>query len=374
MAKLKVSIVVNFVTPYRAIFYEKLFCDAAVDYHIYCHIPPENLNIKSSHNIFDNLTIMRGFFLWTESLVITLLPWRNILASDIVIVEGNPRYISMVILAAFLKLAKRKVIVWAMIKSFRNSTLGLKIRIAWYKKFDRLLVYSDKECKDLAGYGYGGVAIGINNGIDSEKNNIIARKWDTLKLKAWQVKMGINQRRVLLSCARLEEKNRFEEIIEVLPSLLAVNPNLIWVVIGDGGARERLERLAVANNTRDNVIFLGEIFEEEELAPWFLSSVILIHPGAIGLTLLHAFSYGLPVVTHNNADHHGPEFSAFKNNVTGYLYNEGSRVELARCIDRILTDDCIRGRMSSESKEVVLKDYNLNVMVNRFKSIIGYHY
>lgn len=372
MKKLKVAIVVNFVTPYRANFYKKLFNDNEIDYHVYCHIPPEKLNLKSAHCLFDNLSIMRGFFIWSERLVITILHWRHILSADVVVVEGNPRYLSMVILATYLKLTKRKVIIWAMIKSFRNSALGFKIRIAWYKIFERMLVYSDKECVELASHGYDGVSIGINNGVDFERNNLIARTWDPSKLEAWRMEVGINQKRVLLSCARLEEKNRFDEILQVLPSLLVDNPDLIWAIIGDGGVRKRLENLAVTNNIRDKIIFLGEIFDEEELAPWFLSSEILIHPGAIGLTLLHAFSYGLPVVTHSNADHHGPEFSAFQNNVTGYYYTEGSVVELAHRIDCILRNDSIRNVMSFEAKKVVMKDYNLEVMVNRFRDII-YH-
>ena len=40
---------------------------------------------------------------------------------------------------------------------------------------------------------------------------------------------------------------------------------------------------------------LGSIYDEIELAPWFLTADAFVYPENIGLSILHAFGYGLPV-------------------------------------------------------------------------------
>jgi len=61
---------------------------------------------------------------------------------------------------------------------------------------------------------------------------------------------------------------------------------------------------------------------ESDLAPWFLSSELFIHPGAIGLSLLHSFGYGLTVITHDNKMLHNPEYAIFEPELTGRNFHK----------------------------------------------------
>ena len=88
-------------------------------------------------------------------------------------------------------------------------------------------------------------------------------------------------------------------------------PNLVWCVIGEGAEREHLDELVRANQLQGTVRFLGKIMDETALAPWFLSSEVLIHPTGVGLSLIHAYGYGLPAILGADADRHMPEFAAF---------------------------------------------------------------
>ena len=84
---------------------------------------------------------------------------------------------------------------------------------------------------------------------------------------------------------------------------------------------ENLKQKAKQLGVDNNIIWLGAIYEQESLAPWFLYSKALIHPGAIGLSLLHSMGYGLPVLTHSNLDMHMPEIAAFKEGMNGLFFD-----------------------------------------------------
>jgi len=114
------------------------------------------------------------------------------------------------------------------------------------------------------------------------------------------------------------------------------------------------------------VRFVGELYDEENLAPWFLSAQALVHPGAIGLSLLHAFGYGLPVVTNGNAAWHGPEFAAFENGLTGRTFREGDADDLARTLIDLLQNPRTLEPMRAHVLEIVRERFNVDVMVERF--------
>ena len=97
-----------------------------------------------------------------------------------------------------------------------------------------------------------------------------------------------------------------------------------------------------------------------------LVEALLVHPGAIGLSLLHAFGYGLPVVTHGNAEHHGPEFAVFEEGRSGRTYPEDDPQALASATIELLHDQAARARMKRHVQDIVKTQYNSDVMVERF--------
>ena len=132
-----------------------------------------------------------------------------------------------------------------------------------------------------------------------------------------------SSRESFLSCTRLISKNKPDKFMVLMPDLVSLFPNCKWVIIGEGNQRLLLEELIEKLDLERNVILLGSIYTEAELAPWFLSAKFCLHPEAIGLSLLHSFGYGLPVLTHNNADFHGPEFAVIQDGVNSITYNYG---------------------------------------------------
>lgn len=369
----RVAIVVNFLTTYREGFYRRLLATEGLSVTIYCHEPPAHLNLTSILPMFAaHVRLVTGRFLFGEKIVFSSLPWRELFtAYDVVYVEGNPRYISLGLLATLLRLTGRRVVLWTMVHSFRNSRLGLALRLAWYRMFSQLLVYSDAEADYLSVKGFGGQIVGINNGVDYDLISKAVQAWPHSRLTKWRDANGIGGRAIVLSCARLDKKNKFEQILQVLPQLIEKYPLLIWCVIGDGPERNALEAQTQQLGLTSHVRFLGRIYDENEQAPWFLSSQLLVHPGAIGLTLLHAMAFGLPVVTHQDAKRHGPEFAALRSGEHGLTHCEDALEEIAGSLLELLGNERRCREMGQAGQQVVKDRYNTRVMVARFLEMIG---
>ena len=71
----------------------------------------------------------------------------------------------------------------------------------------------------------------------------------------------------------------------------------------------------------ENSVWLyGPCYDEEAIGEMFYNSAVCVSPGNVGLTSIHALTYGCPVVTHNNFPYQMPEFEAITPEVTGSFF------------------------------------------------------
>ena len=186
------------------------------------------------------------------------------------------------------------------------------------------------------------------------------------RLEQWRSANGLADRTVLLSCARLDPKNRFEQVLTALPAIVRQVPDVLWCLIGTGPEADALAARVTEAGLGPHVRFVGELYDKMDLAPWFLSAEVFVHPGAIGLSLVHAFGYGVPVITHGNAEHQGPEFAAFEEGRSGRTYRENHTAGLADAVIGLLADASLRSQMGQHVQRVARTQYNVDVMVERF--------
>jgi phosphatidylinositol alpha-1,6-mannosyltransferase len=112
---------------------------------------------------------------------------------------------------------------------------------------------------------------------------------------------GLGGRRVLLTLARLEARERYkgiDEIIDILPSLVAEFPDLVYVIAGDGSDRSRLETKVQTSGLADRVIFTGYVPEAEKRDLYRAADVFAMpgHGEGFGIVYLEAMACGIPVI------------------------------------------------------------------------------
>ena len=111
----------------------------------------------------------------------------------------------------------------------------------------------------------------------------------------------LHDRKILLTVARLPGVERYkgvDEVLEVLPELIAEEPRLTYLVVGDGDDRPRLEAKAKALRLASHVVFSGFV-EECEKADHYRLADVFVMPGrgeGFGFVFLEALACGIPAV------------------------------------------------------------------------------
>jgi len=373
--KLRVAIVTNIIASYREDFYRRILANEKLDITVYCQSAIKGMNLQSAHPQFiQHIKLVKAISLNKEKVAWQSLPLLELYKQcDVFFIYGNPRVLSNVAYSLILKLLGKKVIIWGQAHTAGANTITEKVRLAWWKLFDYLFLYTEKETEYLRNRGFKTQKmLGMNNGLNQQKIDQVRAQWKAEKLSEWQGQQNIANHTILLSCARLDAKNQFELMIPVLKQQCQNNPSLLWCVIGDGEQSQYLKELVKQAELTQHVRWLGAIYDEQALAPWFLSSKALIHPGAIGLSLLHAFGYGLPVITHDNIENQMPEIAALKQGENGLLFAAGDVSSLAKTIDYLLDDKTISNRLADGAYQTAKNEFNTEIMAEQFYQVTNF--
>ncbi len=143
---------------------------------------------------------------------------------------------------------------------------------------------------------------------------------------------------VLLFVSRLQERNRTDLLLRAAARLQGSFAGLRVVVVGDGPCRGALRALGDELGLGEALVMPGAVYGEAEIAPWFCAASVFCYPAFMGLSLLHAFSYGLPVVTGNDLPGHGPEIDALRDGENGLLFKHNDLDDLVRTLGGLLRD------------------------------------
>jgi 1,2-diacylglycerol 3-alpha-glucosyltransferase len=108
---------------------------------------------------------------------------------------------------------------------------------------------------------------------------------------------------VLLFSGRLNLNKKVDHAIKVIKVLMDKGVNARLMIVGDGKEKAALTCLANQLGIHNNVYFAGSVFDDEMITPYFLASDLFLMPGYIGLAIVHAFAFDLPVITENVATH-----------------------------------------------------------------------
>lgn len=373
MAPKRIAILTNFIPSYRQGFYDRLFQEPGLAIDIYCQKISEKegfLGIQERYGTHVKQVAYRG--LSGNRLIWHRLPWRKLYrAYDYIITDGNPRHLAQALTATALRLLGKPVIVWSVAYSRNNNAVLGRIRLTWWRLFKNFLLYTEGDKENLHREGFTDRRIvAINNSLDQRAINESAAHWTPERLTAFAAAHHCTERTLLLSTGRVVA-GKYELMLDALERVKATVPRILWVLIGDGPARARLEASAEQRGLGNHVHFVGAQYEEQQLAPWFLLARAYVHPASIGLSLLHAFGYGLPVITMDNTPYQGPEFYVFADGVNGLLYEDQNADDLADKIVQLLQSPPPTLLSRAAIRAIPELHYNTDVMAARFKQMIS---
>jgi len=296
--------------------------------------------------------------------------------SDVIIFQWTPRSLSLV--PAMLRARAGGVprILWGhgYAKDEKSRRRGAR---KWLTRFASALLFYEPTTRDAYvqdGWDSAKAFVALN-GLDNAPMDEARRCWLERpdQLAKFRREHRIDGGPVILFVSRLHPNNRVDLLVRATAALAPEMPGLKTVIIGNGPAEKaRLEALARETGITDKVIFQDGIYDELKLAPWFLSASVFCYPAHVGLSLIHALWYGLPVVTSDNLAAQNPEVVALENGVNGLLYEHGSVDALTSALRYILTSDNLRTAMSAAARRSVEDKFTISRMVDGLEAAIRY--
>jgi len=291
----------------------------------------------------------------------------------VVVAQWNARLIH--VLPALVRARRNgvRLVLWGHGIGKRESAIRRFLRNAIGRRADAVVLYTHGVARDLVGSGWDPEKVFVApNSLELGPIDSAIAAWPHERVEEFLVSRGCRPGRTVVFVSRLEPDKRVDLLVRAMARLAPSHPDLRACVIGGGPDRSRLEELAVALGVSDAIRFEGPIYDEAMLAPWLLGGLCLGYPGPIGLSLLHAFGYALPVIAHDNARNHGPEIEALRPGENGLLFAEGDERSLAEAISSLLEQPARRDAMAAAARETVRGNgsWSMDAMVRGFLAAI----
>jgi len=202
----------------------------------------------------------------------------------------------------------------------------------------------------------------IPNGVDPVKFN------PRLDSSSIRKKHNLENKKVILTVARLGEHKGHANVIRALPQVLEKAPSSIYLVVGSGEKESRLKGLVKELGLEDRVIFTGEV-KEEKIPLYYMACDVFIMLSDIegfGIVFLEANACGKPVIGSRS----GGIPDAIIDGETGLLIEPLNINQVAEALIRLLTNPERARKLGKRGRKRIERELNWERISRRTKKII----
>jgi len=229
-----------------------------------------------------------------------------------------------------------------------------------HARCDRLILYSPHEVKYLSAENRRKVFV-ANNTINFEDFPEVQDSREAIKRE-----FNIPFDKVVLSVGRMDiggQRKKIGHLIEVFRRITVPGAGL--VIAGAGVSADLQERM-----NRKNTIYLGEVYDRRniQISKIFKIADLFSIPGHVGLGLVQALHFGLPVVT--EAGLQPPEIHYLRDGWNGFVVPENDVDALQGKIEYLLRNDDVRQTFSLHAKQGIEENGSIQNMFQGFKNCV----
>lgn len=310
------------------------------------------------HNYF-----FHNFYWQSGTLKLLFKPYRHY------IMTGEPFCLSTWMFLFLSKFTSKQVIGWTHGWYGREGLVKSIIKKTFFKLFDKLLVYNDYSINLLA-----------KQGIPKARMFCFANSLDSDRIKAIREQITVsdiyyqhfgNHHPVLIYCGRIQKRKKLELLIDCLKRLNQKGCHTNLMIVGADDEHTGIEQMVQEKGLTDKVWFYGACYQEQQLGEFFHNATVCISPGNVGLTAIHALSYGCPVITHGDFPYQMPEFEAIRPDKTGAFYRRDDIDDMVRVVERWLIDKAdSRAEIRQMAYKEIDRKWNIHYQINVLKKIL----
>jgi glycosyltransferase involved in cell wall biosynthesis len=152
---------------------------------------------------------------------------------------------------------------------------------------------------------------------------------------------------LIIIVSRMTKKKGVDLIIEIAPSLIEKYHNILFLMVGDGPLKDKLEKKVKKQNMEQNFIFTGEVSRKTVFYLLGNSDIFVIpsKDEAFGIAVLEAFAKMVPVVARNNSG----TSDIIAHEKTGFLVE--NKEEIVTYIMKLIDEPELRNKLSDNAHE-----------------------
>jgi len=192
---------------------------------------------------------------------------------------------------------------------------------------------------------------------------------ELLKLDKKELKRDLNFNSndiIILFSGRIQDRKKLNVLLDIFDKLETLNIENIKLLIVGPGMTEVYEK-RVTNNSL--IVSLGPIYDKNKMSKIFYASDLFCIPGHIGLGLIEAMYWSIPVITMNVK--HAPEIYYLEDSINGYIVDD--EIELFEVIKGFSEDENMRDliTLSKNARETYTSKAMPEMMLSGFIDAIG---
>ena len=219
----------------------------------------------------------------------------------------------------------------------------------------------------------------LDDGVDPEKVLTIRSGVDLREIDAYQGRgyagrfpdldaVFSSGRPTVLTVSRLMDRKGIDRVIEAMPAIVRKVPGTRYVVVGDGGDRERVHGLASKSPVRSSITFLGPLTGDKKFECYSRCDVFALpaREDGFGIVVPEANAFGKPVVGGRS----GGIPEAITHEENGLLVDPNSVDEIADAIARLLENPAEAHRLGANGRRRVENEFTWKASATALLSIV----
>lgn len=326
---------------------------------------------------FDYVQAKNHWFLGGKALWQPFLePFRLYGKPRAVIVQHCPRIVTLAPFMAYCSLKGVRHILWghggSRRRDIRSHTTKDFIQRMFVKQCDAYICYTENIKERLAEITSPEKLFVATNTLDTELLGKLRKDLEDEGRQTVKQRLGMNRDHYLCFIGRLIPSKQPERVLDVLRLLQRqMGATVGAVFIGDGPEKAELVRKASAYGL-EGVHFPGAISDWSRSASYLFASDVLLNPGEVGLSVNHALSFGLPIITQDsdsNGPFHGPEAAFIRQGETGYCIPKDDLSLMVSRITDILRD---RSRWYGQAVAYAANELSVDRMIEGMVGAMTY--
>ncbi len=365
----KICCLLNYAPHYRSPIFQKMDQELHCDWYFGKDLREEieKMDYSLLRGFKRELkNIYKGNWVWRKGVI--ELAFRK--EYDTYIISGEPHTLSLIPFNLICLFLGKKVYSWQ--HGISNPAIGKgklfnqRLLIAMQ---EGVFLYSEHAKNVMKGLGFKSDKLFVvYNSLDYKKS----LRYRELPLEPLYSNYFGNEDPVLLFIGRQTKVKNLTLLIDAFVQLNKREHPCNLVIIGDGPMENKIKDGVRTSGLTDRCWFTGAIYDEEMIACYLKNATLCVSPGNVGLTAIHALSYGLPVVTNNSFATQMPEYEAIELGLSGDFFNQNDLESLIETITKWL----FQNRWSREEIRIncyrrIDEHYNAEEQISVFMKVLN---